>query len=485
MIPKNGADQLTPAAVKWDPYRDTDTQWHVIPASMADEVNLTGSVFEFDFEMEAVLAHYFCTNFMETVGNLVGTLPDGIWEVPVTMNCSQGLHRKLTTSARDFVDPETLSDCKKAMDYLKDKRWWEVARPMDTATDMMDLLQPLLSCKSWDWHGATTACVLMKWAGLLSIVGMDANKDPSWQRNELDFLSHVPLAATLEGSPRGHPWNINMRYIHGDMSMIDSAQIEVNSDKLDTNFTNLRSAKPPQVPTRQTMANACVVLHGVQVVSAEVKSLSDKNDAGFQQQALLMADFFARRDPQYGPKVAIGLHMNASKIRLQTLELEQKMGGGFQTMMRRKVFSTEGYRLHLRQGEAVMQAAKMVPRFKFKGPAREEKFVDALDWGQISTCFHSYVIALLQALWKLCKLYTINGYGTQLVSNNVETVNTNVWNNCVQVLHRTDCSEALDDSVQDVYFDSDFNLGNNPNPARNTELPTGKQVLRKICKGLV
>ncbi len=141
----------------------------------------------------------------------------------------------------------------------------------------------------------------MKWAGLLSIVSMDRNLDQSWQNKGSDYLSHVSLAVTLEGSPKGHSWNINVRYICGSMTMIDSAQIEANSGKLDETFNNLRTAELPQVPTRQTTANAVAVLHGVQVVTAEVKSLSDKNNVGFHQQALLMADFFAQCDPQVGP----------------------------------------------------------------------------------------------------------------------------------------------------------------------------------------
>ncbi len=81
--------------------------------------------------------------------------------------------------------------------------------------------------------------MLMKWAGLLSIVVMDGNLDPSWQTKGSDYLSHMPLATTLEGSPRGHPWNVNMRYIRGSMAMIDSALIEANSGKLDETFNNL------------------------------------------------------------------------------------------------------------------------------------------------------------------------------------------------------------------------------------------------------
>ncbi len=158
------------------------------------------------------------------------------------------------------------------------------------------------------------------------------------------------------------------------------------------------------------------------------------------------------------PPVAIGLHINASKIHLQTLELDKKTGGGYETMMQCKVFSTKGYRLRLRTGEAQKQEVKAVLRFKFRGPNGEEKCVDALVWGDINPHFHSYVIAVLQALWKLRQLYAINEYGTEIVSNNVATTNTNVWNNCVQVPHRTDCSEALDASVQAVFFDSQFKV---------------------------
>ncbi len=131
-------------------------------------------------------------------------------------------------------------------------------------------------------------------------------------------------------------------------------------------------------------------------------------------------------------------------------------------MMRRKVFSTEGYQFHLRMGEARKQERKAVPRFKFRGPNGEEKCVDALVWGNINLRFHSYVVAVLQALWKLCQLYTINEYGTYLVSNNVETMNNNVWSNCVQVPHRTDRSQVLDTSVQDVFFDAQFKVWKKP-----------------------
>ena len=158
--------------------------------------------------------------------------------------------------------------------------------------------------------------------------------------------------------------------------------------------------------------------------------------------------------------LAIGLHINASKMHLQTLELDQKTGGGYKTMFCCKVFSTEGYRLHLTLGEAKKQQVKAIPHFKFRGPNGEEKFVDALVWGDVNPRFHSYVIAVMQALCKLRQLYAINGYGSYLVSNNVETTNNNVWTCCVQVPHCTDCAQVLDASVQDVFFDNRFKVWN-------------------------
>ncbi len=103
-----------------------------------------------------------------------------------------------------------------------------------------------------------------------------------------------------------------------------------------------------------------------------------------------------------------------------------------------------------------MQEVKPVPTFKFKGLTGEEKSIDSLQWGTIPNRFHSYIIAVLQALWKLCQLYAINDYGSYVKSNNLETVKNSMWTNCVQIAHRTDHPEGLHASVQDVYFDKDF-----------------------------
>ncbi len=122
--------------------------------------------------------------------------------------------------------------------------------------------------------------------------------------------------------------------------------------------------------------------------------------------------------------LAIGLYINASKMCLQTLELNQKTGRGYKTMFRRKVFSIKGYRLRLTSGEAKKQQVKVILCFKFRGPNGEEKFVDALVWGNINPCFHSYVIAVMQALCKLWQLYTINGYCS--VSTSVKPASINL-----------------------------------------------------------
>ncbi len=248
---------------------------------MANEVNLNGSDFSLPMEQEAVLAHYFCKNFLNAVETLSATLPDGDCEVLVPVNCLQGLRGAFTKQAQSFTK-EKLQDCKAAIDYLQDKGWWHKERPVDTAWDMTDLIQPLLSCESWDWHGAITARILMKWAGLLSIMGIAEDETFNWQEEGLDYLYFMPLASMLEGSPRDHLWNVNMRYICSDAEMIITDKIRDHSADLTEAFKVLCEVDLPQVPTRQTMADGSMVLNRVQVVSAEVKSSSDQNDAGFQ-----------------------------------------------------------------------------------------------------------------------------------------------------------------------------------------------------------
>ncbi len=150
--------------------------------------------------------------------------------------------------------------------------------------------------------------------------------------------------------------------------------------------------------------------------------------------------------------------MNVSRIRLQMLQLDEKDGGGYETLMRHKVYCMEAYRLRLKPDEANQQEAKPVPCFTFKGPNREEKCIDDFDWGVIRPRFHSFVIAVIQALHKLRALYAVNEYGTHAASNNVETTNNHVWTNVVHLPHRSKRPGELDASVQEVFFDSAFKV---------------------------
>ncbi len=208
---------------------------------------------------------------------------------------------------------------------------------------MMDLLQLLLACESWDWHSASTAKVMLCWAGLLSIVGPEKEANvgkfsshvgniQSWQDDDSDYLCHVPLARTLEGSPCGHPSNVNMCYLKGQEAWLTAQNIESDADQLDEMFDNL--LKDGRMPTRQTTADACATLNTMQVVSAEVKTSWDGSTAGFDQQALLLTDFFSHLNPcEAKPKVAIGLHLNNEHVKIQTLQLEIDQHRVPQTMM--------------------------------------------------------------------------------------------------------------------------------------------------------
>ncbi len=318
VIMRNGAEELTPAAVKWECHNPSfpDTKWHVIPNAIADDQNLTGTNSLFTMQCEAVLTQYFCKNLVHVVQLLSRSLKDGLYEVPVPTDSSQGLRDKLMMQARDFTE-EDMPGCIEIKNYLLENRWWETVKPMDTAEDMLDMIQPLLSCKSWDWHRAATAHVLMKWAGLLSIVGMDEGVLHNWQAEGSDYLHFLPMMKTLEGALRGHPMNVNVQYIHGVEEFINETQIDTESKKLTDTFHALHWADPPQLPTQQMTADACASLNIIQVMSGEIKSSSDSSDAGFKQQALLLANFFDWCHPNTGPPMAIGLHLNSEMIRIQ------------------------------------------------------------------------------------------------------------------------------------------------------------------------
>ncbi len=279
------------------------------------------------------MARYFGQNLLSAAGALTGHLKDGAVSVPVPEGSSQGLRPKFTTAARKGTKEKLgVPEYNASMKYLEDNGWWHIARPVDTAEDMMDLLQPLLACESWDWHGTATAKVMMHWAGLLSIVGLedDANEgqfqdhvgDPeSWQEQGSDYLCYVPLARTLEGSPRGHPNNVNVWYIKGKEQWLIEENIERDSDKLDLMFKNLLA--DGRTPMRQTTADACATLNSLQVASAKVKTSWDAIFAGFDQQALLLTDFFSYRNfTDLKPIFPIGIHFNSDRIRIQTLQLE-------------------------------------------------------------------------------------------------------------------------------------------------------------------
>ncbi len=157
------------------------------------------------------MARYFGQNLLSATDALTGYLKDRAVSVPVPEGSSQGLRPRFTIAAREAMKKKLdVPEYDATMAYLGDNRWWNIARPVDTAEDMMDLLQPLLACESWDWHGTATAKVMMYWAGLLSIVGLekDANEGEfhvhmgevmSWQEHGSYYLCHVPLARTLEG----------------------------------------------------------------------------------------------------------------------------------------------------------------------------------------------------------------------------------------------------------------------------------------------
>ncbi len=164
MSDKTG-DRLLPAAVKWPKIFDTacESKWHLIPCVPDQHTNLPAGKLLYDCQREAVFARYFAKNLLMATRALKGELQDRGVAVPTCTGSSQGLCMQFTHAARDATkEKEDVAEYDDQMAYLSGKGWWEIARPVDTAEDLMDLLQPLLACKSWNWHGAAATKVLMR-----------------------------------------------------------------------------------------------------------------------------------------------------------------------------------------------------------------------------------------------------------------------------------------------------------------------------------
>ncbi len=429
---------------------------------MADQhTNLPAGKLLYDCKREAVFARYLAKNLLIAASTLDGELQDRGVAVPNCTGSLQGLHPKFTHAAREqTMVKEHVDEYDDQMEYLLGNSWWDIAQPVKTAENLMDLLQPLLACKSWDWHRAAAAKVLMRWAGLLSIVGLGemANvgkftdhlgKPESWQNKGSNYLCYVPLAQTLEGSPHGHPSNVNMRYLKGKASWLTVDNIEKEGDKLDQMFGNLLAEG--KMPTRQTTADACATLNGMQVMSAKVKSSFDATEAGFEQQAVLLTDFFSCLNPrEETPKIAIGLHLNNERIKIQTLELVTNVHNILQMQMSHYVYNTVPYTLRLSRDEVKKQIGADMPAICYKEGATEKALPD-LNWGVVKPRFQPYLVALMQALCKLRALYARNEYGLQGLELSVGAGNDNKWANCTQLLHQTPRGDKLPGSMQCCY----------------------------------
>ncbi len=89
------------------------------------------------------------------------------------------------------------------------------------------------------------------------------------------------------------------------------------------------------------------------------------------------------------------------------------------------------------------QTTKAIPIFQFKDDAGTVQDVHPLGWGTVANCFHSYMIAVMQALWKLQVLYAENDYSALSRANNMKCSNNCMWANSTLVPHCTTHAKKL------------------------------------------
>lgn len=211
--------------------------------------------------------------------------------------------------------PEHAHKLKTEIEELKgDPRFqafWNVHSPFDLARNMYSFLMPVLAKQNWDYHGATTCRALIEMAG--AIVHTHAAKEfmkPECQANWL-------IAEEIEGSPRGHPLNVYLRYMVADPNTMTLAKLREMAWVLEQTFTNV--GEQEQMPTRSTSADAVGALHGAQIVTAECKSDHDQAFEGEGNQCVVMCDTLA-----WTPlDTALAVHSDAVCFRVTTLQYDK------------------------------------------------------------------------------------------------------------------------------------------------------------------
>ena len=231
----------------------------------------------------------------------------------------------------------------------------------------------------------------------------------------------------------------------------------MDADKLDEMFQNLLD--DGRTPTRQTTANACATLNSIQVSSAEVKTSWDGSNAGFEQQAILLTDFFSHRNfLEEKPEFPIGLHLNSDHIKIQTLQLDYDQASSVPLMLiSRHVFESVPYTLRLSIDNAARQDGATMPVI-FYHEGGTEKAVPALNWGTVKPRFQPYLVAIMQVMCKLHGLYAENNYGLQGLAWSVGRGNDNKWTNCTGLPHQMPRGNTLPQSVQNCYYEAGFKV---------------------------
>ncbi len=115
------------------------------------------------------------------------------------------------------------------------------------------------------------------------------------------------------------------------------------------------------------------------------------------------------------------------------------------------------YTLRLSADEAKKQTGADMPAICYKEGATEKALPD-LDWGVVKPRFQPYLVALMQALCKLCALYARNEYGLQGLVFTVGAGNDNKWANCTQLPHQTPRGDKLPESMQHCYYKKGFKV---------------------------
>lgn len=470
---------LLPAAVSWDGPNDQHQRFLLIPRTTQEKDFFPAAnpnKFEFGDVDTAMVSHIYLEGLIETFAMLapspkhpaVPVMPGPpLTMMPEIVQILETILQRPSSSP----DASLTTDMATFQNSLTWKDFWSVHTVHMFAKNMQSVLFPILAKDNWDWHGATSCRAVTEMAA--NLLHLECPRELALgPRCLADWFD----TTTLEGSPRGHPLNVYVKYFAASDEFLGSYLLHDNptaqarkilheflftclSRKVGETFKKLAAAGA--IPTRSATADVICSLHGIQIVTGECKSRSDSSFAGQDNQCIVMTNTLAWTDLTS----TIGLHSGPGKFRVQLITYNPKHLKSVAQVVTHDVFHSPPF--------DVSQGADRTPGnnpsypLDPNGPVCPEIWCTArkislsavtqTKWNQLDVYFKAYIVGVFHTTQKLFQLLKAMELSDPRKRQALKTRATKIWETYTEIPHREASFPRIPDVLQEqLYVDQKF-----------------------------